>query len=59
MQAFDKRVVYVPAYVSHGFISKDGATLISATTEGFKKNEVYNQIETFYQDYDWDQWLDA
>lgn len=57
MKEFDRQVVHVPANTSHGIVSKDGAVLVSMTTEGFRKDKAYNQIETIYEGYDWQQWL--
>lgn len=57
MEEFDQKVIYVPPRVSHGIVSKEGAVLVSITTEGFKNNKKYNQVETFYDNYNWEQWL--
>ena len=57
MRAYDTNIVYVPPFTSHGIVSKYDATLLSLTTSGFKKDQPYNQVETIYEGYDWDQWL--
>jgi len=57
MEACDGFVIYIPADVSHGIVSKDGATLVSMPTEGFRKDKEYNQEETTYEGYNWNRWL--
>ena len=57
MDAFDMKVIHVPAYTSHGIVSKNGAILLSVTTEGYRSDKEHNQTETVYENYDWQQWL--
>jgi len=56
--AFDEQLLIIPSYNSHALIALDKhpAAVLSIPTEGYKPNEVYNQIETKYDGYDWERW---
>jgi len=49
-------MLLIPPYNSHAIVSKEGCCVLSICNEGYYPGH-YNQIETEYKGYDWNQWL--
>jgi len=51
-------VLVIPPGVAHAIKSLNiGCVVLSVTSEGYNKNEPYNQREVTYEGYDWEQWF--
>jgi dTDP-4-dehydrorhamnose 3,5-epimerase-like enzyme len=49
-------ILLIPPYNSHAIVSSEGCTVLSICNQGFYPGH-YNQMDTEYEGYDWDQWL--